>query len=73
MIGYIPKIRRLTYAEAVTIENGEESFTVVVAWPAGKYVRAFTAADTDRRACWHRDDIIRAVLARRRPRPSPPG
>jgi hypothetical protein len=69
MIRFIPKIRRLTFAESVKIENGEESFTVVVAWPAGQYVRAFTANDTETKACRHRDEIIKAVLDRRLRRP----
>jgi len=70
MIARLQHIRRLTYAETVKIENGTESFSVVVSWPAGQYLRRFTAADTETEACRHKQDIIRAVLARRRPKPA---
>lgn len=73
MIARLPKLKRACGVE-VRIENGEESFAVVLSWPGGELRRRFwaheAAACHDAQAvkacaCRHKDQIIEAVLARR--------
>lgn len=75
MILRIPKLRRACGAE-VRLENGEESFTMVVTWRGGEHRRRFwaneAAACYDAEAvkacaCRCKDEIIAAVLRRRLP------